>query len=105
MIINMTEQEAHDFANWLRERAKRDMERADELQRMHSDNGAQRHQRVPGVPVRASDPVSQEMFEESVIKKSGRVYDLARRLGIDESQVLEFLAQPNARVAVAERGW
>jgi hypothetical protein len=102
MLIEMNEQEAKDFAAWLRERGNSYLQRAARIEHGKSLNGsgASKDDIQPALV-----SVTQEQFEKSAIKKSGRIYDLARRLHVEESVIQGFLGQPNAKVSVQERGW
>jgi hypothetical protein len=102
MQIEMSADEAQEFASWLRDRGNLYLQRADRI--IHAgSNGIH-----PGSESVASPPsrtITQDQFEESVAQKTGRVYDLARRLGVEESAIKGFMAQPNSRVEVGDKGW
>lgn len=108
-MIEISDQEALEFATWLRERGNQYLQRAERLERGQSKaavNGTYIHQRTlpPSEPPRIGT-VTQEQFEQSVTQKSGRIYDLARRLNVEESVIRDFLGQANAKVAIGGRGW
>lgn len=107
MLIEMSKQEADEFALWLRERANSYIQRADRIQRSRVDrpqNGVNHTPKsVSTVP--PATTLTQSQFEESVMTKSGRVYDVAKRFNVNEAVIYDFLRQPNIRVSVQGRGW
>jgi hypothetical protein len=96
MLVEMSDTERAEFASWLRERAQNYLKRAEQLDGSRNGNMG-----VPKVAV----SVTQEQFEQSVLERSGRVYDVARRLKVDENVILGFLKSPSSKVIVGDRGW
>jgi len=79
------------------------LKRAESIERSHGSpavNGVAYTQRTL-----AHASLTKEQFESSVTKKSGRVSDLARRFGVEDSVITNFLNQPDSKVEIAGRGW
>jgi len=112
MFIEMTSDEAQEFADWLRNRANHYLKRAEQIQHQGESpqstvrsNGMTRYQRSPLAGAEKTGTVTKEQFEKSVAEKRGRVYDIARRLDVDQSVINNFMQQPDIKVTVGTRGW
>lgn len=90
-------------ATWLRERAKKYNETAALLEEdLGFGHLGVKASETPVAP--RTTPLTAKEFEESVENKSGRVNDLAERLGTTPTQILSML-HPASRVIVGSRGW
>jgi CRP-like cAMP-binding protein len=97
-------------AQWLRARAKKYNEMADLLDQDFASVGLEmaRLRRVAATTPANNSPNPEvptaQALEEAVKAKSGRVDDLAERLGATPAQVQRLL-EPASKVYLAERGW
>lgn len=89
-------------AAWLRERAKKYNETAALLE---EDLGfGHLGVKASQATVPRTTPLTAKELEKSVEEKSGRVNDLAERLGTTPTQIQSML-HPASRVVVGTRGW
>ena len=97
-------------AQWLRARAKKYNEMADVIEQDFASVGAAmtRYRRVGATATANNGPRPEaptaQALEEAVKAKSGRVDDLAERLGATPAQV-QALLEPASKVYMAGRGW
>src|SRR5258708_11372144 len=90
-------------AAWLRERANKYNETAAMLEEDLGFGHLGVKSSQPAVPSRTA-PLTAKELEKSVEEKSGRVKDIAERLGTTQTQI-QSLLYPASRVIAGSRGW
>ena len=83
---------------WYRAQAKKFNEMADYTEQTFMPTTAMRDGHI------AFNSISGEELENAVREKSGRIKDLADRLGTSEEEIENHL-EPKSRVYIAGRGW
>lgn len=101
MQVEMTKDEAQEFATWLRSRGQEYMRRADQItksKRVKPD--------LNGGPIQEpNNRVTLEQFVQAIREKGGRIRDFANRLHTSEDHLERLMDEPNSPVSVGERGW
>jgi hypothetical protein len=90
-----------EIVSWFKDRAKKYSEIANAIERDFAQGNGEmtRYKRVA-----RTSPLTAEELEKSIRDKSGRVDEVAARLGATPTQV-KALLEPASKVYLAERGW